>query len=212
VQALDCDFLVCSVYKFYGPHLGVAWGRYDLLDALPAFKLRPADNTPPDKFELGTGNFEAMAGTTAAINYLAGVGDEFGAAFESEYQAAGFSDRRLALKKAMRTIAAYEQSLFTRLIDGLSQINGVRLYGITDPAQFNQRTPTLAFTKAGVPTAAIGKALGDNNIFIWDGHYYAIEVVQRLGLYDSGGMVRVGISHYNVPDDIDRLLEVVKAI
>ena len=212
VQAIDCDFLVCSVYKFYGPHMGVAWGRYDLLDALPAFKLRPADNNPPHKFELGTGNFEAMAGTTAAINYLAGVGDQFGASFESQWQAAGFSGRRLALKKAMSAIEAYEKRLFVRLLEGLSEIDGVRIYGITDPTQFSQRTPTAAFTKAGVPTAEIGKALGDNNIFTWDGHYYAIEVVQRLGLYDSGGMLRVGISHYNVPDDIERLLDVVRAI
>jgi len=212
VQAIDCDFLVCSVYKFFGPHLGVVWGRYDLLDALPAYKVRPAGDSPPDKFETGTGNFEGMAGATAAINYLASLGDQFGAPFEAQYTGAGFSGRRLALKKAMTAIASYERTLLAQLVEGLMAIPGVRIYGISDKAQFHRRAPTIAFTREGLETASIAKILGENGIFVWDGHYYALEVVKRLGLYDRGGMVRVGIIHYNTAAEVDRLLAVVRAL
>lgn len=212
VQAIDCDFLMCSTYKFFGPHLGVVWGRYDLLAELPAYKVRPADDEPPHKFEQGTGNFEAMAGVTAAVNYLAEVGRQYGGDFAEPYRQAGFTGRRLALKQAMAAIAAYERPIFKRLVDGLSAIPGVKLYGITDPARYHLRTPTAAFTKAGIATEEIAKALGENSIFVWDGHYYAIEVVKRLGLYDSGGMIRVGIAHYNTAEEVDRLLKVVAAL
>lgn len=210
VQDIDCDFLVCSVYKFFGPHIAVAWGRYDLLDALPAYKVRPAGDDPPDKFETGTGNFEGMAGTTAAINYLAQLGDQFGAAFEAQWTGAGFTGRRLALKKAMTAIANYERTLLERLVEGLMAVSGVRIYGITDKVQFSHRTPTIAFTKDGVETETIAKILGENNIFVWDGHYYALEVVKRLDLYERGGMVRVGIVHYNTAAEVDRLLAVLR--
>lgn len=210
VQDIDCDFLVCSVYKFFGPHLAVAWGRYDLLDVLPAYKVRPAGDDPPDKFETGTGNFEGMAGATAAINYLAELGDQFGAAFEAQWTEAGFTGRRLALKKAMTAIANYERTLLEWLVEGLMAIPGVRIYGITDKAQFYQRTPTIAFTKERVETETIAKVLGENSIFVWDGHYYALEVVKRLGLYDRGGMVRVGIVHYNTAAEVDRLLAALR--
>jgi len=210
VQALDCDFLVCSVYKFFGPHIGGAWGRYELLEALPAYKVRPAGDAPPDKFETGTGNFEGMAGATAAIDYLAALGDRFGAVFETRWAEAGFQSRRLSLKKAMSAIMAYERALFDRLVSGLAAISGVRIYGIVDKVRFDQRTPTIAFTKAGVETAVMAKVLGEHSIFVWDGHYYAIEVVKRLGLHDRGGMIRVGIAHYNTIDDVDRLLAVIR--
>lgn len=212
VQAIGCDFLACSTYKFFGPHMGVVWGRYDLLEALPAYKVRPADDNPPDKFEMGTGNFEGMAGATAAIDYLASVGETYGADFEADWAAVGFQGRRLSLKKAMSAIQLYEQSLFEQLISGLMDISGVRVYGILDQSEFEHRAPTLAFTKDGVDTAAIAKALGEQSVFVWDGHYYAIEVVKRLGLYDQGGMVRVGIAHYNTASEVDRLLDVVGKI
>ncbi len=212
VQDIDCDFLMCSAYKFFAPHIAVVWGRYDLLDALPAYKVRPAENEPPHKFEQGTGNFEGMAGVTAAINYLADVGNRYGQSFAEKYRAAGFSGRRLMLKQAMAVISAYEQNLFTDLMTGLQAIDGVQIYGITDPAQFNRRTPTAAFTKKGVPTVEIARILGEHGIFVWDGHYYAIEVVKRLGLYESGGMIRVGLAHYNTRSEIDRLLTVVRAL
>ncbi len=212
VQAIDCDFLMCSTYKFFGPHMGVLWGRYNLLDELPAYKVRPAGDAPPDKFEQGTGNFEGMAGVTAAINYLAEVGRQYGDPFAEPYRRAGFSGRRLALKQAMAAIAAYERPLLKRLVDGLQAIPGVRIYGITDETRYHQRTPTVAFTRDGFPTAAIARALGEAGIFVWDGHYYAIEVVKRLGLYESGGMVRVGIAHYNTAAEVDRLLDVVRRL
>ena len=212
VQALDCDFLVCSTYKFFGPHMGVAWGRYELLDALPPYKVRPAGNTPPDKFELGTNNFEGMAGATAAINYLASIGERFGEPYRAGWQEACFTGRRLTLKMAMSAIAAYEQELLTQLAAGLQAIPGVHIYGITDLDRFSQRAPTIAFTKDGVTPETIAKTLSEQQIFVWDGHYYAIEVVNRLGLADSGGMVRVGPVHYNTPEEIERLLAVVRDI
>ncbi len=207
VQAIDCDFLMCSPYKFFGPHSGVLWGRYKLLDELSAYKVRPAENIPPHKFELGTGNFEAMAGISAAIDYLVELGETFGAEFANTYRQAGFSGRRLALKQAMSAIAAYERPLLKQMIDGLQAIPGIRIYGITDEAHYNRRTPTVAFTKEGIPTPDIAKKLGNAGIFVWDGHYYAIEVVKRLGLYDNGGMIRVGIAHYNTADEVDRFLD-----
>ena len=212
VQDIDCDFLMCSAYKFFAPHMAVVWGRYHLLDALPAYKVRPAEDEPPHKFEQGTGNFEGMAGVTAAINYLAGIGEQYGQAFAEKYRAAGFSERRLQLKQAMAVISAYERDMFNYLMDGLQAIDGVQIYGITDPAQFDRRTPTVAFTKTGIPTAEIARILGEHGIFVWDGHYYAIEVVKRLGLYDSGGMIRVGLAHYNTRAEIDRLLAVVRGL
>jgi len=212
VQDIGCDFLMCSTYKFFAPHMAVVWGRYGLLDALPAYKVRPVENEPPHKFEQGTGNFEGMAGVTAAINYLANVGEQYGQAFAEPYRAAGFSGRRLALKQAMAIISTYEREMFTYLMAGLQAIDGVRLYGITDPAQFKRRTPTVAFTKMGIPTADIARKLDEHGIFVWDGHYYAIEVVKRLGLYDSGGMIRVGLAHYNTRTEIDRLLDVVQKL
>ena len=212
VKEIDCDFLMCSAYKFFAPHMAVVWGRYNLLEALPAYKVRPAEDEPPHKFEQGTGNFEGMAGVTAAINYLADIGEQYGQAFAEQYRAAGFSGRRLLLKQAMAVISAYERELFNELMNGLQRIDVVQIYGITNPAQFDQRTPTAAFTKKGVPTAEIARILGDHGIFVWDGHYYAIEVVKRLGLYDSGGMIRVGLTHYNTRNEIDRLLNVLQKL
>lgn len=210
VQAADIDFLMCSAYKFFGPHLGVLWSRYDLLDALPAYKVRPAQDVPPHKFEQGTGQFEAWAGTTAAIDYLAELGSTYGQPFAAGYEAAGFGGRRLALKTAMRSIAAYEAETFRHLLTGLQTIPGVHIYGLTSEAHLDKRTPTIAFRKDGTTPEAIAKALGAGNIAVWHGHYYAIEVVKRLGLYEQGGMVRVGLVHYNTPAEIDRLLEIVE--
>jgi cysteine desulfurase family protein (TIGR01976 family) len=207
VQAIDADFLVCSAYKFFGPHQGVLYGRYELLDRLQAYKVRPAENVPPDKFETGTKNHEGLAGTTAAITYLADLGAEFGAPFAEEYP--GFEGRRLHLKTALAAIRAYEQPLVGRMIEGLKEIPGVTLYGITDPARFEQRAPTVAFTLEGYTPRQVAERLGEEGIFVWDGNYYALAVAERLGVEDSGGMVRVGIAHYNTLGEVDRLLAVV---
>jgi cysteine desulfurase family protein (TIGR01976 family) len=207
VQAIDCDWLVCSAYKFFGPHQGVLYGRYDLLDQLRAYKVRPAENHPPDKFETGTKNHEGMAGTTAAVNYLADLGAEFGAPFVREFP--GFSGRRLHLKTAMAAIRAYERPLAERLIGGLQAIPGVTLYGITDPARFDQRAPTVVFTLKGYTPRQVAERLGEEGIFVWDGNYYALAVTERLGVEESGGMVRVGIAHYNTMGEVERLVGVV---
>jgi selenocysteine lyase/cysteine desulfurase len=194
-------------YKFFGSHVGALYGRYELLDHLQAYKVRPAEDVPPHKFETGTKNHEGMAGTTAAINYLADLGAEFGAPFVGEYP--GFAGRRLHLKTAMAAIRAYERPLVGRMIEGLKEIPGVTLYGITDPTHFDQRAPTVAFTLEGTTPRHVAERLGQEGIFVWDGNYYALAVTERLGMEESGGMVRVGIAHYNTTDEVDRLLAVV---
>jgi cysteine desulfurase family protein (TIGR01976 family) len=210
VQAIDCDWLVCSAYKFFGPHMGVLYGRYDLLDHLRAYKVRPAEDHPPDKFETGTKNHEGMAGTAAAVNYLADLGAEFGAPFVRDFP--GLSGRRLHLKTAMAAIRAYERPLAERLVRGLGAIPGVTVYGITDPARFDQRAPTVAFRLGGYTPRQVAERLGEEGIFVWDGNYYALAVTERLGVEESGGMVRVGIAHYNTPEEVERLLGVVSGL
>jgi cysteine desulfurase family protein (TIGR01976 family) len=207
VQDLDCDFLVCSVYKFFGPHHGVLYGRYDLLDRLPAYKVRPAGDQPPDKFETGTQSFETMAGSTAAVDYLASVGRRFGQEWLDRSTDA--SPRRQEIIAAMQTIRAYELDLGERLISGLAQIPGLRIYGLTDPARFDQRVPTVSFTMDRVPTDEIAQRLAAANISVWAGNFYALAVTERLGLEDRGGLLRVGLAHYHTPAEVDTLLDVL---
>jgi cysteine desulfurase family protein (TIGR01976 family) len=209
VQALDTDFLACSVYKFYGPHLGVLYGKEALLDRLPAerYKVRPAH----DRFETGTQNFEGVAGARAAVEYLASVGERYGAAYASEFP--GFSGRRLALKTAMRAIRVYEMGLFERLLTGLEAIPGVRVWGVTDRARLaSERTPTAAITLAACSPRAAAEALGRQAITTWDGDFYAQALIERLGLFEAGGVLRIGISHYNTAAEIDRLLVALREI
>jgi cysteine desulfurase family protein (TIGR01976 family) len=207
VQALGADFLACSPYKFFGPHQGVLWGRYDLLDRLPAYKARPAGERPPDKFETGTQSHEGQAGTLGALEHLAWVGSQFGAEFNAQFP--GFTEMKLELHSGMAAIKAYEQTLSAHLINGLRKIRGVRIWGITDPQRLHERVPTISFTLEGHTPRAIAERLAEDNIFVWDGHYYAVETVQRLGLAQSGGMLRVGAAHYNTVQELDRLLEVL---
>jgi selenocysteine lyase/cysteine desulfurase len=190
--------------------LGVLYGRYDLLDHLRAYKVRPAENHPPDKFETGTKNHEGLAGTAAAIDYLAELGAELGAPFAADYP--NFEGRRLQLKTAMTVIRAYERPLAGRLISGLMAIPGVTLYGISDPARFEQRAPTVAFTLEGYTPRQVAERLGEEGIFVWDGNYYALAVTERLGVEERGGMVRVGIAHYNTAAEVERLLGVVNGL
>jgi cysteine desulfurase family protein (TIGR01976 family) len=207
VQALDCDFLVCSTYKFFGPHLGVLYGRYEVLDALPAYKVRPAPEEPPGKFETGTGNFEAQAGATAAVDYLASVGRRFGSEFARQYS--GFQGRRRELKAGLAAIQAYERELCGRLVAGLGEIQGMRIYGITDPARFDERVPTVSFTLEGLTPNQVARRLDAANIFVWDGNFYALAVTERLGLEEHGGLVRVGLAHYSTVEEVDTLLGVL---
>ncbi len=196
-RAVDADFVACSVYKLFGPHVGAVYGRRSILDRLPVYKVRPADNR-----ETGTGNFEGYAGTLAAIGYLEDVGRMAGAPGRGEAGAT----RCERLVAAMRAIRAVEMNLYRRLHDGLAAIAGVRLFGITDPVDFDRRTPTAALTVAGVGSAAVAAALGREGIAVWDGDFYATGLIERLGLDSSGGLVRVGLTHYNTAAEVDRLL------
>jgi cysteine desulfurase family protein (TIGR01976 family) len=206
VQAIGCDFLVCSTYKFFGPHLGALYGRYELLDALPAYKVRPADDNPPAKFETGTQSFEALAGATAAVNYLASVGRRFGGEFA---ESSSFKGRRRDLKAGLAAIRAYEWGQCQRLIAGLQDIPGLRIHGITDPDRFDQRVPTVSFTLEGVTPNEVARRLDEANIFVWDGNFYALAVTERLGLEEHGGLVRVGLAHYSTAEEVDTLLGVL---
>jgi cysteine desulfurase family protein (TIGR01976 family) len=214
VQTLGCDFLVCSAYKFFGPHVGALWGRPELLEQLQAYKVRPADPAPPYKFETGTLNHEGLAGVAAAIDYLADLGRTYGRSLPAEAVAAldQYDGRRRELKLAMHTIAAYERPLFEYMLAGVQQIPGLTVHGITDPAEFDQRCPTLAFTMAGHTPHGIARYLGDRGIFVWNGNYYALSVTQRLGVEETGGMVRVGLAHYNTPAEVDRLLVALREL
>jgi cysteine desulfurase family protein (TIGR01976 family) len=210
VQALGCDFLVCSAYKFFGPHAGVLYGRYDLLEALQAYKVRPAPDAPPGKWETGTQNHEGLAGVLGAVEYLQWVGQTFGAEHEESLREAGYSGRRLDLKKAMTAIRAYEFELSRALLSTLTAIPGLRLYGIADVRRLDQRVPTFAFRLEGKPPRAVAEALGRRGIYVWDGNYYALAVTERLEVEASGGMVRVGAVHYNTLEEIARLGEALQ--
>jgi cysteine desulfurase family protein (TIGR01976 family) len=201
VAAVGTDFLACSTYKFFGPHAGVLYGRAEVLDALPPYKLRPAY----DRFETGTGNFEGLAGVTAAVEYIAGVGDAFGDA------PAGATRRRRAVA-GMTAIRRYEMDLFGRLMDGLDSIRGLTFYGIADRARFGDRTPTAALRLEGIAPRDVAEALGADGIAVWDGDFYATGLIERLGLLEAGGVVRVGLTHYNTAGEVDRLLDALETI
>jgi cysteine desulfurase family protein (TIGR01976 family) len=195
VRALGTDFLACSTYKFFGPHEGVLYGRRDILDALPTYKLTPAH----DRFETGTQNHEGLAGVIAAVDYLADVGVSHGGASSS----ASLGQR---VRAAMTAIRGYEMGLYRRLVDGLETIDGLSLYGITDRDRFSDRTPTAALTIDGHSPRAISEALGRDGIATWDGDFYATGLIERLGLATSGGVVRIGLTHYNTAEEVDRVV------
>lgn len=206
VAGLGTDFLVCSAYKFFGPHAGALYVREEVYDRLPAYKVRPAD----DKLETGTGDFEALAGTAAAVDYLAWVGRSYGDVDAA--LAAGHAGRRAELVAAMTAIAADERELFDHLADGLARIPGVRLFGITDPDRFGERTPTAAVTIDGVHPRRAAETLGRRGIATWDGDFYATGLIERLGLAPAGGVLRIGLVHYNTREEIDRLLGELEAL
>ena len=210
VQAVGCDFLVCSAYKFFGPHLGVLWGRRELLERLQPDKVRPAPDTVPDRFETGTQNHEGLAGLVAAVDYLAGIGERFGEPFVGWYTA--LTGRRLHLKTALSAIQAYERELGWRLIRGLQAIPGLRIWGITDPALADWRVPTVSFTLEGFTPQEVARRLGEEGIFVWDGNFYALGLTRRLGLEEKGGLVRVGLVHYNTAEEVDRFLAAMERL
>ena len=211
VQDLECDFLVSSAYKYFSTHVGVLYGRYDLLDELTAYKVRPAEDQPPDKFETGTKNHEGIAGVLGAMEYLEWIGKTFGNVYTEKYQER-FQGRRLELKKAMAAIRAYEYEISRAMISTLKGISGVRTYGLDDVREIEKRVPTFAFTMDGYSPLQIAEILAEENIYVWDGNYYALAVTERLGVEQHGGMVRVGPVHYNRVDEIERLGEVLSFI
>ncbi len=204
VQDLACDFLVCSSYKFFGPHTGILYGRADLLQELTAYKVRPASNELPYKFETGTQNHEGIAGVLGAIEYLEWLGAQFGSDDE-EADYGGLSGRRLSLKKAMRAVRAYEFGLSRALIETVQSVPGTRIYGLVDPRRLDERVPTVSFTLEGKEPRRVAETLAQDGFYVWDGNYYALAVTERLGLEDTGGMVRVGPVHYNTMDEIEGL-------
>lgn len=205
VQKIACDFLLCSAYKFCGPHIGIMWGKYDLLQSLPAYKVRPSKDKTPFRWENGTPPFETIGATAEAINYLASLRGDNPAMIE------GYGGRQLHLKQAYAIMQTYEEELAEKLITGLQAIKGVTIAGITDIEKINQRVATVVFLKEGHSPQSIVEHLAQHQIFAWSGHYYALEVMDRLGREDEG-MVRVGAVHYNTMEEINTFLNVIEAL
>ncbi|MBT3322419.1 MAG: cysteine desulfurase-like protein [Anaerolineae bacterium] len=210
VQDLDADFLVSSPYKYFGPHSGVLYGKKHLLEEMDAYKVRPASNALPSKYETGTQNHEGIAGVLGAIEYFEWIGNEFGS--EYDFPKGDYSERTLTLKKAMTAIGAYEQELNKALLATLDSVPGLVLYGPSDPDKANERVATFSFRLGDLHPRKVAELLGERDIYVWDGHYYAINVTERLGLEESGGMVRVGATHYNTIEEIRKLGEALKEI
>lgn len=202
VQNLGCDFLICSAYKFFGPHMGILWGRLDVIDALKPYRCRCSSNALPERFELGTPQIELMAGLSAAVDYFAELGAAAGAQ----------GSRRLKIAKAFEVSIVYENPLTRQLIDGLSDIAGLTIHGITDPKRINERVPTVSFTVEGIVPETIVRQMNAENIFLWSGHNYAWEIVHQLGIPAEQGVVRIGIAHYNTAGEIDETLESVHRV
>lgn len=210
VQALDCDFLVCSAYKFFGPHLGVLYGRHDLLEGLRAYRVRPAPAEAPGKFETGTNDHEGIAGLLGALEYLAWLGDTYGI---EPAGAHSYSAAALRYRRAMTAIQQYETQLSARFLDVLGGIRGLRLYGPGEAQHLDLRVPTFSFTIEGHSAEGLARALSDRGIYTWDGNFYAINITERLGLErPDAGLLRAGAVHYNTLAEIDRLGEALQAI
>jgi len=212
VQDLGVDFLVCSSYKFFGPHAAALYGRYELLDELEAYKVRPATNQPPGKWETGTQNHEGIAGVLGALEYFEWLGKAFGGEQEEGLREKGYTGRRLEFKKAMTAIRAYEFEISRALLSTLERVPGLRLYGVAEARRLDERVPTFAFTLEGKHPRRVAELLAKEGIYVWDGNYYALAVTERLGVEQGGGMVRVGAVHYNIRDEIVHLEEALARI
>lgn len=201
VKALDCDFLVCSPYKFFGPHMGTLFGKREHLQRLKPYKVRPAAELAPERWETGTQVHELIAGIGGAVEYLAELGKHCDPAVKT---------RREALTAAFATTVPYESRLIARLIEGLQSIQDVHIYGITDPTQFGQRCSTLSLRIGDHHPTAIATFLAERGIFTWDGNYYALNLSERLGVESQGGMLRIGLVHYNTMEEVERLLAALR--
>jgi cysteine desulfurase family protein (TIGR01976 family) len=202
VKALDTDFLVCSPYKFFGPHMGTLYAKREHLHRFKPYKVRPAADVPPESWETGTQVQELIAGIQAAVDYIADLGRHCDSSAHT---------RREAILAAYRATVPYERALLIRLLDGLRTIPGVTIYGITDPRRFDERCSTVSFRIGGHNPTEIATFLGDRGIFTWDGNFYALNLSERLGVESKGGVLRVGFVHYNTATEVDRLLDALKA-
>ena len=242
VHGLGCDFLACSAYKFFGPHVGVLYGKREHLANLQPYKVKPAPDEVPSRWETGTLNYEGMAGVVAAVNYLAKLGCHVSPTIDQELVSAlieadreglehfhcpqfftspeqpaheiasAYHSRRAAIVAAMSAIQQYERELSHKLISGLLEIPGLTIYGITDPQRFAWRTPTVAIRLQGKSPATVAKELGDRGIFSWHGNFYALNLTEKLGVETNGGLLRLGLVHYNSADEILQLLQALKEI
>lgn len=210
VQALGCDFLACSAYKFFGPHQGILWARREHLERLRAYKVRPAPNEIPGKWETGTQSHEGQAGTLAAVRYLAQIGREHADRYTQ--QTSGLAGMPRDLRAGMLAIQEHEQHLSRHFLAQIDRVPGLCLYGIADPDRVAERVPTFAITIDGWTPQQLSAALGERGIATWAGHYYALSLVDRLGLLDSGGMLRIGCAHYNTAAEIDALIDALVEI
>jgi cysteine desulfurase family protein (TIGR01976 family) len=203
VKKIDCDFLVCSTYKFFGPHMGVLYGKREHLEKLHPYKVRALSNTVPVRWEWGTLNHECIAGITACVDYFADLGRRSNPAVKT---------RRAAILAAFDAVQTYERGLTEKLLAGLREIPGAKVYGITDPARFDQRCPTIAVRIAGHSPLELATKLGERGFFAWDGNYYAINLSERLDVEKDGGFLRIGLVHYNTMQEVERLLAALKQI
>jgi cysteine desulfurase family protein (TIGR01976 family) len=208
VQDIGCDFLACSPYKFFAPHLGALYGRYDLLESLPAYKVRPADSHLPHKFETGTLSHESIAGLVGTMSYL----EWLGTTYPADIAGGCRSERAAVLHRAMQAAQDYESDLKARMLHGLASLPKVRIYGITDPARLHQRAPTFAVRVSGLHPRDLAAQLAERGICVWDGNYYAINLTERLGVEGRGGMLRIGLAHYNTAEEVDRFLADLREI
>ena len=197
VQALDCDFLACSPYKFFGPHMGTLYGKREHLMRFAPYKVRPAPDPLPDRWETGTQVQELIAGIAAAVEYLAALGRRHDPAAQ---------DRRSALLAAYRVTHEHEMALLAKLMEGLQRIDGLRIFGITDAARFDQRCSTVSVRLDGHTPTEVANFLGERGIFTWDGNFYALNLIERLGVQATGGLLRIGLLHYNTAEEVERLL------
>jgi cysteine desulfurase family protein (TIGR01976 family) len=212
VQNIGCDFLVCSAYKFFGPHVGILYGKLDLLEDLKAYKVRPAPNASPGKWMTGTQNHEGIAGVLGTLEYFEWLADQFADTQKRSLEEDGLSGRRLNLVAAMIASRAYEFELSRALIEAIQAVPGTHIHGITDMKRLDERVPTVSFTWEGKHPREIAEVLGIEGFYVWDGNYYALAVTERLGVESNGGMVRVGAAHYNTLDEVERFGEALKKI
>ena len=207
VTDLDCDFLVCSAYKFFGPHVGILYGRRQLLDRIRPYKLRPSTDELPGKWMTGTQNHEGIAGAAAAVEYLASLSD----ADPSETSASDRSVRRRNLEQTADRITKYEQAISRQFLQEIRSVPGVKVYGITDPDRLNERVPTFSMTFESFSPAEIAEKLAEQGIFSWSGNHYALPFTEAAGL-EPGGTLRIGALHYNTPDEIQRVIRCLQDI